>query len=73
MIVVVLVLDDGWAYSNSIWLRLLLLLAVLFMVFFVISDFRLPTVKNFEILLTRVDRSKVEGITVLSTYEYLEC
>ena len=37
MIVVVLVLDDGWAYSNSIWLRLLLLLAVLFMVF-VISD-----------------------------------
>ena len=31
LMIVVLVLDDGWAYSNSIWLRLFLLLAVMFM------------------------------------------
>lgn len=31
VMIVVLVLDDGWAYSNSIWLRLFLLLAVVFM------------------------------------------
>ena len=61
MIVVVLVVDDGWAYSNSIWLRLLLLLAVMFMVFLFLAF----PIQKFEILWTREDRGNVEGSTVL--------